>query len=228
MSVVSHAPGVLYQLPEADRRALLAAGTAHRYGHGDTIIREGDDSAFVVVIVGGRVVVSSVTDRGGRLVLAIRGDGDLVGDLAALDGGTRSATVTTLGATAAVVVPGPSFYDFVAGHPGTARALMRSLGARLRDSDAERLALVSLPVVQRLARLLVQLAHSDGAAHPDGGTLIDLPLPQHELAASIGATRESAAKALGVLRDGGLVRTRSRRLVVTDPDLLDLLTNRPV
>jgi CRP/FNR family cyclic AMP-dependent transcriptional regulator len=225
MSVVSHAPRVLYQLPESDRQALVAAGSSRRYGHGEMIIMEGDNSAYVVVILDGRAIVSSVTDRGGRLVLAIRGDGDLVGDLAALDGQTRSATVTSLGTTAAIVVPGRAFHDFVREHPQTARVLMLSLGARLRDSDAERLALISLPVLQRLARLLVALARSDGVTHPRG-TLIDLPLPQHELAASIGTTRESAAKALGVLRDGGLTVVESRRLVVVDLRLLDLLANR--
>lgn len=96
---------------------------------------------------------------------------------------------------------------------------MRQLSARLRSADVERRSLASETVLQRLAARLVELAQHAGSSRP-GGTVLELPLPQHDLAAAIGATREAVAKALRQLREHGVVRTAQRRVVVTDTDAL--------
>jgi CRP-like cAMP-binding protein len=89
-------------------------------------------------------------------------------------------------------------------------------------SNAERRVLASATVLQRLARLLVELATRQGV--PAAGSMAISPaLPQRDLAASIGATREAVAKALRVLQERDIVRTGPRRLIVIHPELLELL-----
>jgi CRP-like cAMP-binding protein len=209
-------------LDEADRAALLGTAIPRQYAAGETIFAEGDRTSFLLVITHGWGVVSVSTERGGRLILAIRGPGDLVGEMAAIDGEPRSATVRALGVTRGVVVPAERFEIFLNTHPAASRVILRSLGARLRDSDAQRRALVSFTVLQRMARLLTELAERRGTSTPEG-IVIDLSLPQHDLAALIGATREGAAKALRVLRSSGVVLTGPRRVVVVNTELLALL-----
>ncbi len=187
-------------------------------------MRENDTSTFVLVILSGWSVVMVETDRGTPLILALRGAGELVGDLAAVDQRPRSATVTALEPMEAVVVPGQRFRTFLASRPHATSLIMRQLSSRLRDADHERRSLASRTVLQRLSLSLLDLVARTGHRVPEGIEL-SLPLPQHELAAAVGATREAVAKALRLLRQEGVVRTGTRRLVVTDVHLLRLLAS---
>jgi len=213
---------VLELLTEVEREALLGEGTERWYEAGERVVAEGDASSFVVVILSGWVVASVVTERGGQLILAIRGTSDIVGDLAAIDGGPRSATLSSIGRTRTMIVSGDRFRHFLVRFPRANRVLLRVLGARLRDSDRERQALVSFTLIQRLARLLIELADRGGIPTPEG-VAIDISLAQQDLAASVGATREGAARALRVLRESGAICTGPRRVVVARRELLYLL-----
>lgn len=210
---------MLELLRPEDAAALLGAGTRRVYRSGEVMIAEGDATTFVLVMLGGRAAIAVDTEQGGRLILALRGPGDVVGELSALDGAARSATVTALVTTEAVVVPVERFHEVLARRPGASRVIMRAIGGRLRDSDSERRVLVSASLLQRVARVLAELAERAGRPCAEG-TLIDLRLPQHELAALVGATREGTAKALRLLREAGVVLTRPARTVIVDRDAL--------
>ncbi|MFG2642243.1 Crp/Fnr family transcriptional regulator [Streptomyces sp. NPDC048370] len=227
MSLFGQDRSFLHALPDQDRRALLAAGSPRSYDPGEVMIRERDTSAYVLALTSGWSVVSVETERGTRLILALRGAGEVVGDLAAVDRRPRSATVTALGRVEAVAVSGDRFRHFLATHPHATALIMRQLSARLRSADVERRALASETVLQRLAARLVELAERAGR-RAESGTVLELPLPQHDLAAAVGATREAVAKALRLLREQDVVRTANRRVVVVDmPVLLLLAQGRP-
>jgi CRP-like cAMP-binding protein len=212
----------LHALPERDRRTLLAEGSAHVYQPGEVMIRERDTTGHVLALLSGWSVVSVDTERGTRLILALRGEGEVVGDLAAVDRRPRSATVTALGRVEAVAITGDRFRRFLGAHPHATSLILRQLSARLRSADVERRSLASETVLQRLAARLVELAERAGR-RADAGTVLELPLPQHDLAAAIGATREAVAKALRLLREQDVVRTANRRVVVIDMPVLILL-----
>jgi CRP/FNR family cyclic AMP-dependent transcriptional regulator len=209
-------------LTAQDRRALLAEGVPRGYEPGAVMIRERDTSTYVLALLAGWAVVSVETERAARLILALRGAGEVVGDLAAVDQHPRSASVTALGRVEAVAVSGDRFRRFLSSRPHATTLIMRQLSARLRSADVERRALASGTVLQRLAARLVELAENAGRRDEDG-TVLDLPLPQHDLAAAIGATREAVAKALRLLREKDVVRTANRRVVVMDIEVLLLL-----
>ncbi|MFC9591143.1 Crp/Fnr family transcriptional regulator [Streptomyces sp. NPDC056944] len=223
MSLFGQDRSFLHALPAADRRSLLAEGARRVYEPGEVMIRERDTSAYVLALLSGWSVVSVGTERGSRLILALRGAGEVVGDLAAVDRGPRSASVTALGTVEAVAVSGDRFRRFLAARPHATALIMRQLATRLRSADVERRALASETVLQRLAARLVELAERAGRRGADGGTVLDLPLPQHDLAAAIGATREAVAKALRLLREQDVVRTANRTVVVLDMPVLVLL-----
>ncbi|WP_370415417.1 Crp/Fnr family transcriptional regulator [Streptomyces fradiae] len=222
MSLFGQDRSFLHALPAADRRALLAEGAPRTYEPGDVMIRERDTTAFVLALLSGWSVVSVGTERGARLILALRGAGEVVGDLAAVDRRPRSATVTALGRVEAVAISGDRFRRFLAARPHATSLIMRQLATRLRSADVERRSLASETVLQRLAARLVELAERAGR-RAESGTVLELPLPQHDLAAAIGATREAVAKALRLLREQGVVRTAQRTVVVVDMPLLVLL-----
>ncbi|WP_149183738.1 Crp/Fnr family transcriptional regulator [Streptomyces sp. TRM49041] len=219
MSLFGQDRSFLEALTAQDRRALLAEGAPRVYEPGAVMIRERDTSAYVLALLSGWAVVSVETERGTRLILALRGAGEVVGDLAAVDQGPRSATVTALGRVDAVSVSGDRFRRFLAARPHATSLIMRQLSARLRSADVERRSLASETVLQRLAARIAELAQRAGRRGP-GGTVLEIPLPQHDLAAAIGATREAVAKALRQLRDQNVVRTGQRQVVVTDMAVL--------
>jgi CRP/FNR family transcriptional regulator, cyclic AMP receptor protein len=224
MSLIAAQPPFLELLRPADRAALVDLGVPRTYQPAEQLTREQDLSTFVVMIMDGWSTASVETEKGTRLILALHGPGEVVGDIAALDGGPRSATLTAIGVLHGRVIAGDRFRTFLARRPFVSSLVIRQLAIRLRSSDAERRSLVSESVLQRTAARLVELAERTGRVTEHGVT-IDLPLPQHDLAASVGSTREAVAKALRLLREQDLVLTAPRRFVIAQLDVLRLLAN---
>jgi CRP-like cAMP-binding protein len=216
--------GFAGRLDPADRAALAEIGRPRHYPKGAPLMVEGDTSDTVLLLIEGRAKVASVTSEGRELLLAVRGPGELIGELAAIDGdrSPRSASVVALDPVVCQVLRAEEFLAFVDAHPRTALVLLRTLSGRLRAADRRRVEFGSLDASHRLARVLVELAdeHGDPAGH--GSVEIGLPLSQEELAGMIAASRESVARALTTLRSLGLIATSRRRVTVRAPDQLRL------
>src|SRR2546423_541661 len=132
------ATGFPAALDEPERAALLERGGRRRYRRGATVFHEGGGSDEIVVVLSGRVKVSTVTADGKEVVLAFRGPGDLLGELSAIDGEPRSATVGALEPVEAAVVPARELRAFLSAHPRVAILLLEMLARRLRDADRKR------------------------------------------------------------------------------------------
>ncbi len=177
----------------------------------------GDRSDHVLCLLEGGAKISVDTIDGREVLLGVRGPGDLIGELAAIDpeGSTRSASVVAIGPLETSTMTGGEFRAFVDEHDKVGRALMVTLVRRLRQADRKRVEFASLDTPGRVAHVLVELADSHGQV-TDEGVLIDLPLSQEEIAGLIAASRESVARGLGTLRDRKLITTARRAIVVTD------------
>ena len=202
-----------------EQAALEAAGRRQRHRRGAVIFREGTPSASVIIVRTGRVKVSSDTASGTEVVLAVRGPGALLGELSAIDGGPRSATVTALEPVTALAIPSAQFERHLLEHGRVAFVLMRELTRRLRDADRKRIEFGAFDTTGRVAARLVELADRFGVP-TDEGLRINLPLSQDELAGWTGASREAVTKALRVLREEGWITTGRLRVVITDLDAL--------
>lgn len=202
-----------------EQAVLVAAGRRHRFRRGTVIFREGSESASVIIVRSGRVKVSSNTASGNEVVLAVRGPGALLGELSAVDGGPRSATVTALETVTALAIPSAEFERILLGHGRVAFVLMRELTRRLRDADRKRIEFGAYDTTGRVAARLIELADRFGVP-TDAGLHINLPLSQDELAGWTGASREAVTKALRVLREEGWIQTGRLRVVITDLDAL--------
>ena len=99
------------------------------YAEGAVLMSEGDIGRQAFLIVEGTVEVSL---RGRRL--AVLGAGELVGEMALMDGERRSATVTTRSDVRALVASSADFAEFV-DEPSGWRALARAMSSRLRTQQ---------------------------------------------------------------------------------------------
>ncbi|MFG1945615.1 Crp/Fnr family transcriptional regulator [Nonomuraea sp. NPDC048826] len=203
----------LSMLTDDEIEALRAAGRPRRWDRGTTVMSEGDTSDWVLVLTEGRVKVSSHTTSGTEVVLAVRGPGGLLGDMSAIDGSPRSATVTALEPISGIVVR--DFAGFLQAHGRIAVLLMQMVTGRLRDADRKRIEYGAFDTTGRVATRLIELAERYGEK-TNSGVRVALPLSQDELAGWTGASREAVSKALRTLRDRGLIETGRRRVVIHD------------
>src|SRR5690242_17725952 len=142
-------------------------------------------------------------------MLGLAGPGELVGELAALRGVARSATLTARTDVAALAVPAAQFRAFLNATPSGAVMVLDTVVERLQVADVQRRELASLDVVARVASRLLEFAER----FPAGD---EIAVTHAELAAWAGASREAVTHALGVLRMLGCVETHRGRVVVLD------------
>ncbi|GHE11822.1 Crp/Fnr family transcriptional regulator [Streptomyces alanosinicus] len=209
----------LARLPEAASVALISAGTELRYPARTALLMKGEPSSHVLLVLEGWVKVTDGSPGGHEALLALRGPGDVIGESAALEDTSRSASVTTLEPVRAVVISADRFKAYLDAHPTAARQLMAVVTDRMRAADRKRLELAACGVKERLARLLLELAQHHGEAVPEG-VLVRVPLTQQELAGAVGSSRESVTRLLRELRERGYVTTHRQSLVVVKPEML--------
>ena len=198
--------------------ALRSEGRVVRFRRGQALFTEGDRGGRAFVIERGWVLLSSVAPSGREVVLGLRGPGDVIGELSALDDAPRSASGVAVGEVEAVVAPGSALLGALGEH-AVAMDLLRVLAVRLRDADRKRLEFASLETLGRVAWRLRELSERFGVptAH---GVEVELPLSQEQLASWCGASREATVKALGALRSLGCISTGRRTVVILDTEAL--------
>jgi len=213
---IEQAVGFVDRLEPATRGKLLALGRHRRFAAHATVLFEGDRPLDVVVVHSGIVKVTTNID-GREVVLDILGAGDIAGELAALDGRVRSASIVAMTPAAVDIIPAEPFISFLAARPDVAMTLLRCMSTRLRDASRRQVEYGALDAVGRVCRRLVELMGRYGQpAGGGGGVRIDAPLTQRDIAAWAGLSREAVVKALQSLRRLGWVATTPRGICVLD------------
>lgn len=208
-------PGSLVgYLADADREHLLAGGVRRSFAADEVLIRQGDPADFLHVITSGWVRVSTVLPDGGELVYGLRGPGDVLGELAALHGWDRTASVRSLEPITVVQLTAAQFQACLRARPEIGIGVIKSLAMRLREAEQARVGTVSLDVSHRVARHLAVLMAERGG---------DITFTQEEIAKQLGASRRAVARAMAMLRERGVISTGRRRIVVNRPDVLRTL-----
>jgi CRP/FNR family transcriptional regulator, cyclic AMP receptor protein len=199
---------------------LTRSGHSRDYRPGERVFSETDDEGGTVLITSGKCRVVAYGEDGSRTYLALRQDGDIVGEMAALSGGRRSATVTAVTRVVAFVYTRGAFQQLLGRHPALTAHLLTVMIERLREADRCQADLAVTSTELRFNRLLLRLAVAEGVRGAAGLELSGFS--QLDLAGWCGISRESVGRHTKTLQAAGVLapgRTR-RRLVVTDVDRL--------
>jgi CRP/FNR family transcriptional regulator, cyclic AMP receptor protein len=196
---------------------LRASGRERHYDAGVALFHEGDDAGSVIVLLAGRAKLTVPLSSDREVIIAVRGPGDLLGELAALVDAPRSATVATIEPVDALIVSGSAFAAFLDRNARVGLVILRLVAERLLYADLQQAQFATHDVVGRVAHRLVELTDRFGVETGDG-IVLDVPLSQEELAGWTGASREAVNKALQVLRSLHMIQTGRRRLTVLDAD----------
>jgi CRP-like cAMP-binding protein len=204
---------LLARLPDEDLRALASRGRVRTYSSGSTIFGEGEAGNSLHIVIEGRVRITVLSRGGEEATLALLGPGESCGELSLVDGRPRSASAIAAQTTKTLVVTRNEFLQWLSERPRAAFALLETLSMRIRRTDEALADLAFMDLSHRLAKRLLDLA----PPRPGGSRL---RITQRELAAMLGASRESVNKQLNVFAREGWVALSRGSVTLKDPGAL--------
>lgn len=204
-----------------DTLARIAAVAVRRtVPRGAVVFRQGDPGDALYAVVAGRIRIGAQHADGREVFLSVMGPGDSFGEIAAIDGQTRTATATALEPSTLLLVHRGDLRALIARDPNLAQHLLGVFCQRIRwTSDlVEESAFLELPA--RLASRLLRLAAGHGRTGADGTAL---HLSQADLAAFLGASRQVVNQHLQSWRARGWIALARGVVVLRDRAALHAL-----
>ncbi|MBX3666090.1 MAG: cyclic nucleotide-binding domain-containing protein [Burkholderiales bacterium] len=195
-----------------DQIATVASWGQHRsYPRGSAILRAGEETDGLYIILSGRVKVLIPDEEGREVILSLMGAQEFVGEMGLLDGLPSSATVETLEPCEILRLPRTAFLSCLQGNGEVAMLVLRNLVRRLREADRKIESLALIDVYGRVARLIIDMAEEI-----DGQWVVQRAPAKQEIARMIGASREMVSRVVKDLQEKNLIRTEKRKIFVVD------------
>lgn len=210
-SGLAGASALLAELPESLRR-LAERGELRHYPKGVRLIQEGEQGDTLFIILKGRVRVFGTGANEREITYGTYGAGEYLGEIS-LDGGPRSASVSTLEACVCAVVTRQTIRQHIADHPEFAFDLLAKVIRRARAATLNAKQLALNDVYGRLALLLDALA----VAQADGSRRVEERLTHQEMANRLGCSREMVSRLMKDLERGGYVVAGPNSLSILRP-----------
>jgi CRP/FNR family cyclic AMP-dependent transcriptional regulator len=214
-------------LLEDELAALIRLGTLVRYPAGRTVFAKGDPGDSLMIVLEGRIRISSPTAEGREMVLNFIEPGQVLGEIALLDGKPRTMSATAFEPVQVFFLRRKAMLDFLEMKPSVAIRLIGVLCQKLRRTTEVLEEKMLFSAASRVARGLLRLAAEHGRRTREG-VLIDLKLSQSELGALIGLSRENVNRQLSAWRDNGIVSLRGGRILIHAPKDLEILAGELV
>jgi CRP-like cAMP-binding protein len=211
--------GFFGDLRPADRELLRTEARRRTYPIGTVLFIEGDHAQHVLIILHGLIKLTKGVPDGREVVIELRGPGEILGELSAIDSEPRSATGVAIEPAEVLIIGNERFRALLATHASLATAVLTTVVSRLREASARQLEMGTADALGRVARRLVELTELRGHQR-DGELRLVSPISQQELAEWAGVSRDAVVRALTTLRRLGWVDTGRRQFVIRDLDAL--------
>lgn len=209
-------------LEEGELERFSQVAVPRSFPAGTRVFHEGDSSDACYIVSEGSFRVTREHSDGRAITLATLGPGEIFGELAMLDGDTRSASAESITDGTLLALPANDVRSLLGRNPEIALKLVAGLVRRLRAANM-RLSRQSFQTVpSRVAGILAQLSR-EGQENKDGeGEMqeVTIRMNQTDLAQLAGTSRESVSRFLAELERAGVVRSGRGRVTVLQPDKL--------
>ncbi len=193
---------------------LAARAVRVTFTRGKELLAQGDSGDKLLILTEGSARVALTTANGREIILAYADPGAVLGEIALLDGGERTASVYATSNGSALQLGRNALKDFVASHPDFAWRMMQQLARRLRTADqtieSDR-AYASGPRLARYLRRLIRV----------GAEAKRLELSQTELGNFAGMSREHINRQLKNWEEAGVISLDQGRVRVLDTEMLE-------
>jgi CRP-like cAMP-binding protein len=202
-----------------DINRFLAISIEKNYRKGDVIFHHNDEGSSLFILKSGMVKVS-IFDRNGREdILKIVHPYDCFGEMSLLDGYHRSATVTAMERSDALIIRREDFIALIKKHPDVALTMLALLCRRLRKTDEKIASLRFADSYGKVARVLLDISYEKGIKK-GGGIVFDLNINRDTLANLAGVSRETATRILREFQDRGCIKISGRKVSILDESVL--------
>jgi CRP/FNR family cyclic AMP-dependent transcriptional regulator len=186
-----------------------------RWNAREWILDYKDDSTDLYFVVQGHVRVLIQANSGRDSLLRDIRDGELFGELAAIDGRPRSAAIVAVTDSILAKMSPPVFRAIVHQHPNVCDQLLSLLASQIRMLANRVNEFGKLDVRTRIYAELLRLSRPARAANKEA--MISPPPTHAELAARVSCRREAVTRELNSLKRAGLLQSRRSALVLLDP-----------
>lgn len=198
-------------LSDEQLRVLSPFVQMRSYPRSTFILRAGEETDALYVILSGRVKVLIPDEEGHEVILTVMGPHEFFGEMGLLDDQPRSASVETLEQCDMLRFSKTGFMNCLKDNFELAMLVIRNLVRRLRDADRKIESLALIDVYGRVARLIIDMAEEI-----DGQWIVQRAPPKQEIAHMIGASREMVSRVVKDLQQKGLIRAEKRKIFILD------------
>ena len=195
--------------------AALFPAIQHRsYPRHSFMLRAGEKSDALYIILSGRAKIVIDDGEGREVTLTTIGPSEFFGEMSLIDEKPRSASVEALEPCEVLYISKPAFMTCLKDYFDAAMLILKSVVGRLREADRKIASLALMDVHGRVARLIMDLAKES-----NGNWIVDTG--SEEMARMVGASREMVSRVLKDMRDSGLIRRDKRKIIVLDRASMD-------
>lgn len=193
-------------------------GRSRAFMAGDVIIREGAPDDDIFFLMEGQVRIVSVSGNGREVVHNTLSPGTFFGEMAALSGTQRNASVLAETAARVRIVSRQDLLSQIRSDPAGALWMLAEISQRLQQANEMVRSLLTLSIAQRVRRELASRACRSG---PEDADLVIEPFPNlSEMARKLNTDRENVSREVSSLTARGVLRREADRLVIVNPEFL--------
>jgi CRP-like cAMP-binding protein len=214
-----HKVSLFSELTPEELRQLAGLVREQHYKKNVTIFHINDPGNALFILKSGLVKITIEDQSGREIILRILYPTDFFGEMALIDGMSRSATVTTQEPSDALIIYRDQFVGFIEKSPKILLDMAAVLSRRLRKVNELIRSLAFFDVYGKVARVLLNLAAERGR-QTERGMVIDLRLTQQELAELAGMSRETMTRTLRDFQQAGCVSIDSGIITILEVDML--------
>jgi len=190
----------------------------HVYPAESVLFMEGQASQGLMVIVSGKVKLSTASADGRTIVVRVAGAGEVLGLSATVVGRANELTAETVESTRIKIIPRDSFKQWLRSHPELAFQIAQELAEEYNNTCQQlRSMLLTHTATQRLARTLLQLVRNAG---PGNDLRAPFSMTHQEISEMIGCSRETVTRTLSSLRHKGMIDIEGSTLIVHNREKL--------
>ena len=221
-SLLTNLPPFL-SLTRSQIREILDAAQTTRYDAGQTVFAHGMSVDRFFLLLDGHVRVQRSTVQGDQIILLHIAPGQLFGIGAALGHKTYPATAVAADDCVALAWPNRLWPKFIARYDGFATQTYAAVGGRLSDMHNVIVEMATKQVEQRIASALLRLITQMGRK-VEGGIEINFPITRQNISDMTGSTLHTVSRLLSAWEKDGIVASERKKITVTAPHQLVLLS----
>ncbi|MGO4917125.1 Crp/Fnr family transcriptional regulator [Pseudogemmobacter sp. W21_MBD1_M6] len=208
-------------------REILDASHALRFDPGVAVFSEGMPVERFFLLLDGHIRVIRTTPGGDQIIALHIAPGQLFGIGAALGRTTYPATAMTADDCVALCWPNRMWAEFTARYDGFATETYKTVGERVGEMNNRIVEMATQQVEQRVACAILRLISQTGRK-VEGGVEIGLPITRQNISDMTGTTLHTVSRLLSAWERDGIVMSERRKITVTAPHRLVMLSGANV